>query len=576
LATAQIFTCTDASAWDLITHIGTAVVHLQARRKRDRWFFRGSARTHSQPPLATPQLLEFRRAPGLTCEIRMAWNRGAVLASESGHEVIPARNRPVLLLSFRQQPVATEAELQAALEEDTPAHFMALTKVLKTVTIEVRLPRKALQLPRRLLKSRRLRRDRDVAELFLERIWKGLRANETWRFTPGKLPPLAKEILRIQKTVERLKQQGKQDEAAEVEAAGQRLVAQMESWPPAVQQRRRDRQPWGWKVLWVDPQETPIEDIQFLLVLYLVQEQMIECTPAIAKFLARFMPRFKGAVLPEDRTVKGPTRLEGGGMGMMHLLKRFALPEDWRSLRKYIATTLRGLRASAAREAAEEAAQRSGLSSDEAEDLQQRKRQGRPSRNPEPIFALPEADQQGYYSVDDVVRLLRTEASEGDWVPSRDVLYDWIAKEEIAIIQDRRGRKWLNEEEVAQVRLRVHTKDQRKRLSKQGKALGLSPDAIKKAMYRGCKAGKSWEEIGVGMKRSALKREAQQDEAMDVGAQAISREALEELCAYLEARLARAAAPMTEEDRLTEEEQLEIRDQRKTLRERLKGWGRSG
>jgi hypothetical protein len=471
----------------------------------------------------------------------MAWNRGKALAPEFGRQAITACNRPVLLLCFRQYPVVTEAELQAALKEDTPARFMALTKVVKTLTVEVRLPGKALQLPRQLLKSRQLRREGEAAQQFVQRIWKGLRANETWRFSPGKRPPLEEAILRLEKVIERLKQHGKRDEAAELEAAGQRLVAKMEAWPTAVQQRRQERQPWGWKLLWVDPQETPVEDIQFLLVLYLLQEQMVECTPAIVKSLARFMRRFKGAVPHEDRPLKGPTRLEGGGIVIVHLLQRFALPEEWKSLRKYIAATLRGPQVSAARKAAEDVAQQPGLSSDEAEEVQQRKRQGRPSRNPEPIFASPEAHHQGYHSVDDVVRILRTEAIEGDWVPSRDVLYDWITKGEVASTQDRRGRKWFNGGGLAQIRLRVHAKNQRKQLRKQGKALGLSPAATKKAIYRGCKTGKSWDAIAAGMKGSSLKRQGSQDEVMGASAEAISHEAITELCVYLEARLARAA-----------------------------------
>ena len=370
---AHVFTVTDASAWDLLRQVATLVLRYQARRKRDRWFFRGSARARGQPPLPTSRQLGFRRAPGLTCEIRIACHRGAGVGLISGRQVITAGERPVLLLCFRQHPIVTEAALQAALEEGTPARFMALTRVLKTMTVEVRLPGKALQLPRQLLRSRRLRREKDAARQFSQRIWKGLRAHETWRFTPGKRPPLEEAILRLQKAVERLRQQGKQPEAAQQEAAGQRLVAQMEAWPEAVQQRRRDRQPWGWKVLWVDPHKTPVEDIQFLLVLYLLQEQMIESSLPISQFLAGFMGRFKHAVPDGERTVQRRKHLEGGGVGVAHLLQRFALPEDSRSLRKYIATTLRGLRASAARKAAEDDAQRSGLSPEQAQEVQWQK-----------------------------------------------------------------------------------------------------------------------------------------------------------------------------------------------------------
>jgi hypothetical protein len=96
---------------------------------------------------------------------------------------------------------------------------------------------------------------------------------------------------------------------------------------------------------------------------------------------------------------------------------------------------------------------------------------------------------------------------------------------------------------------------------------------VKKAIYQGLQAKKSWDEIGAGMRPSASTREGRRDEAVEADADAISAEVMAELYTYREARLARAAAPQTQDDRLTVDEQLEIRDQLKKLRELLKEGG---
>jgi len=203
-----------------------------------------------------------------------------------------------------------------------------------------------------------------------------------------------------------------------------------------VQQRRQAREPWGRKALWMDPDQTSVDDVRFILVVYLLQEQMGECTPEIASFLQRYMGQFRHAASWEERELlQGEhTRflLEGGGEGLAAILRTYAHPEHWKAHRQFIAKTLHGRRATAARHEAEQSGQ--GLA------------------------VAPRSD--GRYSVDDAVKILAQEAHAGQWTPPRDWLYDQINAGTLPVVCN----KWLDENGLQCARKLVKDKTLRKAL----------------------------------------------------------------------------------------------------------------
>jgi len=194
----------------------------------------------------------------------------------------------------------------------------------------------------------------------------------------------------------------------------------MDAKPESVKRRLRERLPWGWRRLWIDVQQ-PLDDIAFQLVLYLCQERLLELTPDVSGFLTHYMGQFKYAVTKEERELPPEcSQLDQGGSGFYALLRTFAEPEDWRALRRYIAKTLHGRQASEARKAAKE--------------------------------WPASSERRQSYSVDEVIRILESEADVDAWVPDRATMYRWINAEKIPVTLDARGRKWFNDASVQRVR----------------------------------------------------------------------------------------------------------------------------
>jgi len=231
-------------------------------------------------------------------------------------------------------------------------------------------------------------------EPFPKKFVRALRAVETWRFKPERPDPLA--ALVDEKPIVRLQAQGKCEEAAVLDASTQRLAAQLASRPAEVQRRRQAREPWADEELWINPDQTPVKDVRCQLVVYLLQEQMMANSAEVSDFLQGYMRHFAHAMTKEEYDLLPRARqLQGGGERFEAIRKGFAHPEHWKELRPYIARTLRGLSASAAREAVEQAGPRTG-----------------------PSFALTAP-----YTVDDIVRLFQVESGAEVWTPSRRTLY---------------------------------------------------------------------------------------------------------------------------------------------------------
>src|SRR5205807_10388445 len=99
-----------------------------------------------------------------------------------------------------------------------------------------------------------------------------------------------------------------------------------------------ERRPLGWKPVWIAPGQTPIEDTQWVLMTYLLQEQMIDFTREISHFVQRYMRQFRYAASQEDQALlEGKLErflLEGGGAAFAEILRTYAFPEHWKGQRQ--------------------------------------------------------------------------------------------------------------------------------------------------------------------------------------------------------------------------------------------------
>jgi hypothetical protein len=319
------------------------------------------------------------------------------------------------------------------------------------------------------------------AQSFANKFLRALRKAESWRFKPEQPDPL--EALVDDKPIVRLKARGKYEEAAVLDASTQRLAARLASRPAEVQRRRQAREPWAEKKLWIDPDQTPVDDVRCQLVVCLLQEQMIAHSAEVSDFLQRYMRQFTHARTKEEYDLLPKAQqLQGGGERFEAIRKGFAYPEHWKELRPYIARTLRGLSAAAAREAVEQSGPRTG-------------------------HALA---RTAPYAVDDIVRFLQVECETDVWTPTRRTLYHWIKEGKIRTVHS--GKKVLIPEEgLEQIRALVKEQRHKKALKtyyietgkeKQNKdpleaakkrlqrhrQRGESPEAIANAVRRGRKA----------------------------------------------------------------------------------------
>lgn len=239
-----------------------------------------------------------------------------------------------------------------------------------------------------------------------------------------------------------------------------------------------ERQPLGWLPVWIDPELTPLEDIQWVLVLSLLQEQMI-AREEVADFLQRYMRHFTHAMTKDEYDLLPRSlQLAGGGERFDTILNGFAYYEPWKGVRSYITRTLHGLSASAAREAVEQSGPRAGSS---------------------PELTAP-------YAVDDVVRLLQAEAPEGAWTLIPRTLYNWIKAGKISMAHGN-GKTLITEEGLEQLRVLVQKQRQQKALKTYYIETGEAKQnkdpvgAARKRMQRHRQRGESPEDITDAIRR---------------------------------------------------------------------------
>jgi hypothetical protein len=292
-------------------------------------------------------------------------------------------------------------------------------------------------------------------------------------------------LLADRRPVERLRAQGKLAEAAAMEAAVQHLAAHMASWPAQVQEDRRARRPWGWKPLWIAPKLTSQADVQLILVLYLLQTEVLDWSPELSRFVAGYMGQFRYALTWEERELL-PERLQldHGGSGFTQLLHTYAQPEDARALRHFIARTLQGRQALETRQREDQQHLLVQRDAEDAGAIDIEPGPGQPDQDSE-VLALRANDGPANYLVDEVVRLLRAAGGEGEWVPSRDTLYDWGNQGRFLWARDPHGRKILDSAGLERVRDLVEAKRAQLTIRQRGRAAGMSQEAIKKAHQRG-------------------------------------------------------------------------------------------
>jgi hypothetical protein len=279
---------------------------------------------------------------------------------------------------------------------------------------------------------------------------------------------------------------------------------------------------------------------------------MIDQTPEISRFLQRYMKQFLHALTDDERALlQKRFLLEGGGEGFAQLSQRYAYPEHWQGLRKFIANTLRGLRALAAREAADRQLFLIPMAPEVAEAARQLNTQGHPQKVRHPILDTDGTDGQRY-SLDEVWRFLRAEFPEA--APrSRKTLDNWGNAGTIAVIRDG-GRKWLDSKGIEQVRTIVAAKCQQVDLVVRARAVGMTDDAIAKGRQRGTL------EAIITRKESARAHKAshQGDPVESLPA--------EDLRAELKWQLSQA---------ITEDERLDVIDQLRQLDQMHESSGRS-
>jgi hypothetical protein len=381
------------------------------------------------------------------------------------------------------------------------------------------------------------------------RFIRALRKVDAWRVNPQQSDPLA-ALLADRRPIERLRARGKLAEAAAMEAAVEQLAAHMASWSARVQEDRRARRLWGEKPLWIAPKETSLADVQWMLAVYLLQAEVLDWSPTLSRFVAGYMGQFRYAVTAEERALLPEhLQLDRGGPGFAHLLHTYAQPEDARALRRFIARTLHGRQASEARKREDQRHLLVPMDAEDAVAIQTEKGHSQP--DPESEVLAPRADDgPANYLIDEVVRMLRAEAAEGEWVPSRDTLYDWGNRGWFSWARDLHGRKTLDTAGLERVRALIQAKRAQLAIRHRGRTAGMSQEAIKKAHQRG------------RLDAIVARREERQRSVTPERVDAVDGEvSLEEVCLWIEGQLTNPA--------LDPGERAELLDQLAELRRRL-------
>src|SRR5262249_34426461 len=88
---------------------------------------------------------------------------------------------------------------------------------------------------------------------------------------------------------------------------------------------------WFWRPIFVDPKNSTHYEVTFHLLLYLMQERMVDATQksALRELLTKVFSFIRDSYIID--------------LVLDELLKNYTLPEDWRAIKKYIGRLLKTL-----------------------------------------------------------------------------------------------------------------------------------------------------------------------------------------------------------------------------------------
>jgi len=350
-------------------------------------------------------------SPGIRCCVRV---------SQSKH----------LLVEFSQLPGLTEKAWARFLTAPTLDLYRGLWKIRKRVTLHISLIGAQYRNP--------------------TKVQHALRRSDTWRFRPEMPYPLVKHV-------SRLHQKGEHESANVLQAL---LDA------PAVKTNIEKREASRWRTVWIHPAKQTVEDVYFLLLLMLLQEELFDLNDAVRETACRYLC---------DRFASIPDRYWAESV-LYELQRRFTEPEDWRALRGCVSSIVKLLdipkfvKTHGGNERQQIGEYKLiSVPNDETAKIYRKKRMNRDN---------PRTDPPRYPVSEVIARLQLAEPPV-----SRDSLYDWIDAGRVPV--HRKGRRmWLDEDGLTKARELEKLRFYRGRLKCLLEKEGKNSEAIKKYMQR--------------------------------------------------------------------------------------------
>ena len=461
---------THASVPALIETVAGAILQMAPQWQRDRWYFLGSERRLTAPPLP----------PGWT------WSEEAIAGFHVGAEI---KHRDIgsqaVSPSWRALGLSAQIRVRWFPDPDRPKN----TPVFLLIDFRRYVPLTEDELRLREAEVPALA-DPPAEAYQSQAAWEAYCAYEQrWQALYGEKAQALAEMRKHFYTPQRMiTVRVWLDHAHNPRKAIRRLPRELKGNPKALanwrdrildgerkartQQLAQGGASFAWNWLCISRQSSS-EDIAFWLLLYLCQEQMTEETPDVVAVVTRYLrPFFKGV------------KEEGMIYEVFGLLKKhYALPEHWKSGQAYITRIVRNAMKKSEPQLV------FGIDPEVAERQRARKPRGRGhSRGPEgnqPAGLGAQDSATRLYTISEVVRRLRQEAPEGAWVPSGDTLYDWGDAGLFSWHRAKRNQKCLDDDGLNAVRARIEKERAHRNLIERAKEVGMSPANIKKASQRG-------------------------------------------------------------------------------------------
>jgi hypothetical protein len=432
---------THASVVALIETVAGELLHVAARWRRDRWYFLGSERRLTAPPLP----------PGWT------WSEEAIAGFSVGAEIKHrVTGSQAVSPSWRTAGLSAHIRVRWFPDPRRPkntAVFLLIDFGKYLPLTEDDLRRREAEVPALIDPSPEAYESREAWEAFCayEQEWQGLYGEKAQA-----LAEVRKHFYTPQQT---MTTRAWLDHAHNPYKAAIRSVPRALNGTPGalaklqaqVLDKEREARtqriakggaPFAWNWLCVSPQSSA-EDLAFWLLLYLCQAQMIEETDDVLAFETCYLRPFCRGLreaVGETRHADNLGSVAGDpSAGIIYevfslLKKHYAFQEHWKGGPAYIWRVVRHLMKKSGPKLVV------GIDHEAAEAIQQRKRQGRRAPIGRAGIANP------LLTVDAAVEWL---AAKG--VPvSRETLYRWIREKKITHMTDERGRLRLDDTALAQ------------------------------------------------------------------------------------------------------------------------------